>query len=42
VRLFHPSWENDDPWHAVKQLEWKLLDPRARVYLLGVTLAAGE
>ncbi len=42
VRLFHAVWENDDPWHAVKQLEWKLLDAKARVYLLGVTLEAGE
>jgi hypothetical protein len=38
VRLFHTAWDNDDEWHAVKQLEWTLIDPQARVYLLGVTL----
>jgi parallel beta-helix repeat protein len=38
VRLFLTTWENDNYWYPVRDLDWLITDPKAKIVILGVTV----
>ncbi len=38
VRLFHTVWDNENEWYPVKQIEWRLQDAAATLFVLAVTV----
>lgn len=39
VRVFITRWRNDNQWFALTDLKFKLMDPKSRFVLLGVSLS---